>query len=52
MVSLIKYDNRHGLEVWRAYVIDRATKAVMYESMFLSELAARAWCVKTMSVVG
>jgi hypothetical protein len=43
MVGIIKTLKRHGFTVYVPQIIDKATKAVMCEAVFMSEQAARTW---------
>jgi hypothetical protein len=43
MIGIIKTLKRHGFTVYVPQIIDKATKAVMLESVFMSEQAARTW---------
>jgi hypothetical protein len=43
MRGIIKTVRKYGLTVYIPQIIDKATKAVMCEAVFMSEQAARTW---------
>jgi hypothetical protein len=43
MLGIIKTVKRHGFTVYVPQIIDKATRAIMLEAVFMSEQAARSW---------